>query len=282
MKLTSRICVTVLTFGAAAACASSTSAPASSGGGSSSLSTASVGSSSPQTSASPSPSGSPGGQVQRLAEIRSEGGFAGNQPRLQPPAVVVYSDGTVILNAAKQHTLTPANLTKLMTTLRQDLSGLPEEVKPDSRPMPDIPTTVLVVRKADGSEQTVRASGLPQIGKEGGYPAPLFDAYIKLDALNADPGVPFTSSKVRYLLQCPVMAQDKAQPWPAAMPQPTKAGDGDCVEMPVVEGTAADAVRAACQPAMPADGQAKPTVPYQSDKGVRTCQWRYALPDETS
>ncbi|NUR62413.1 MAG: hypothetical protein HOV87_27710 [Catenulispora sp.] len=279
MKLTSGICVTALILGGTAACASSASSPAAGGGGSSSPSTTSVGSTTPETSAS---SPSSGGQVQRLAEIHAEGGFAGNQPRLQPPAVVVYSDGTVVLNALKQHTLTPANLTKLMTTLRKDLDGLPEDVKPTSRPIPDIATTVLVVRKADGSEQTVRASGLPQIGKEGGYPAPLYDAYTKLDALSADPGTPFTSSKVRYLLQCPVTTQDKPKPWPAAVPQPTRAGDGNCTEMPVVEGAAADAVRAACQPAMPGDGQAKPTVPYQSDKGVRTCQWRYALPDETS
>lgn len=275
MKLTSGICVTILMLGGTA-CASTASAPAA---GSSSPSTASVGSSTSQTPASSPP---PGGPVQRLAEIHNEGGFAGNQPRLRPPAVVVYSDGTVVLDAARRHTLTPADLAKLMTTLRKDLDGLPENVQPTSRPVPDIATTVLVVRKADGSEQTVRAAGLPQIGKEGGYPAPLYDAFTKLDALNADPGTPFASSKVRYLLQCPVTTQDKAQPWPAAMPQPTKPGDGDCTEMPVVEGAAADAVRAACQEATPGDGQAKPTVPYQSDKGVRTCQWRYALPDETS
>lgn len=217
-----------------------------------------------------------------MAEVHSEGGFAGNQPRLQPPAVVVYSDGTVVLNAAKQATLNGADLSKLLTTLRQDLDGLPGTVNPTTRPIPDIQTTVLVVRKADGTMQTVRASGLPQIGKEGGYPAPLYDAYTKLDGLNNVTSTPYTGPKVRYVLQCPVTTQDKPQPWPAGMPQPTKGDGGNCTEMPVVDGAAAAAVRAACSSTVPGDPQMKPTVPYQSDKGVRTCQWRYALPDETS
>lgn len=217
-----------------------------------------------------------------MAEIHTEGGFVGNLPRLQPPAVVVYSDGSVVLAARKHYTLDSSALSTLISAVRQDLNGLPATVNPiHGHPIPDIATTVLGVRTADGTYQTVRANALPQIGKDGGYPAPLYDAYTKLDALNATDGTPFTAPNVRYSLSCPATST-APQPWPSGLPQPTNAEGANCAETHVVGGTAAEAVRAACLAYLPGDLQMKPTVPYRSDKGVRTCQWRYALPDETS
>jgi hypothetical protein len=248
-----------------------------------SSSAASTPTSSPSSAPSSAPASSPSGRPQRVAEMHSEGGFAGNALRLQPPAVVVYSDGTVVLTATKRYTLDPGALSGLLSTMRKDLDGLPETVTPTKgRPIPDIATTVLGVRKADGSYQTVRASGLPQIAKEGGYPAPLYEAYTKLDALNGTAGTPFTGPNVRYQLSCPVTSSRKPESWPAALPQPVNGAGASCVEMHVAVGPTAAAVRTACQPYLQGDPQAKPAVPYQSDKGVRTCQWRYALPDETS
>ncbi|GAA1992375.1 hypothetical protein [Catenulispora subtropica] len=290
-----------LMFGAAA-CSSSASKPAADG------SSSPTGASSPSTGSAPSSATGSGGTpatgsggtsapgtgtpttpvpssgpVQRVAEIHSEGGFAGNALRLQPPAVVVYSDGTVVLNASKRYTLDSGALASLLASVRKDLDGLPETVSPTKgRPIPDIPTTVLGIRKGDGSYQTVRAAGLPQIGKDGGYPAPLYDAYTKLNDLNATAGTPFTGPDVRYLLSCPAAGGTKPEPWPAGMPQPVNAEGATCVEIHVATGPAAAAVRTACQAYLPGDLQSKPAVPYQSDKGVRTCQWRYALPDETS
>jgi len=213
--------------------------------------------------------------------MHSEGGFAGNALRLQPPAVVVYSDGSIVLDATKHYTLDAAALNGLISNVRKDLDGLSGTVTPTKgRPIPDIATTVLGVRKADGSYQTVRAAGLPQIGKDGGYPAPLYDAYTKLNGLSSTAGTPFTGANVKYQLQCPATTDTKPGPWPAGVPQP--AGAESCGEMHFAGGAAATAVRTSCQPYLPGDLQAKPAVPYQSDKGVRTCQWRYALPDETS
>src|ERR1051326_1964386 len=171
MKLTRWLCVMVL-VPMAAACSSATSAKPSGGGspsGSSSSAPSSSSSSSSSTS-SPSPSSvSPSpAPPQRVAEIHTEGGFAGNRLRLQPPAVVVYSDGMVVLDVRKHYTLDSAALNTLISTVRQDLNGLPETVNPtNGHPIPDIATTVLGVRKPDGSYQTVRANALPQIGKQG-------------------------------------------------------------------------------------------------------------------
>jgi hypothetical protein len=269
MKLTRCLGVIALLL-AAAACSSTTSArPPGGSPSSTSPSSASTSSSSPAS-------------FQRLAEIHTEGGFIGTPLRLQPPAVVVYSDGTVVLDARKQYTLDATALSALVSTVRQDLNGLPATVNPTrGHPIPDIATTVLGVRTADGSYQTVRANALPQIGKEGGYPPPLYDAYTKLDALNATAGTPFTAPNVRYLLSCPA-ASTAPQPWPAGLPQPTNAEGSNCTETHVVDGKVADTVRTACLAYLPGDLQVKPAVPYQSDKGVRTCQWRYALSDETS
>lgn len=278
MKLTRWICVTVLILGAAG-CAGGSSGAKSPGGSSGSAGSApSSSSSAPPTSSSSSPA-----QLQRVAEIHSEGGFAGNQLRLQPAAIVVYSDGTVILDAVKTYTLDPSALSTLVSTVRKDLDGLPPTVNPaHGHPIPDIPTTVIGVRKADGSYQTVRAAALPQLREEGGYPAPLYDAYSKLTALTATAGTPFTGPTVRYLLQCPVPAQSQPHPWPAELPQPENTDAMNCAETHVTGGAVAGVVRADCLAYKPGDLQTQAAVPYQSTKGIRTCQWRYALPDETS
>ncbi|MFL6114479.1 MAG: hypothetical protein ACJ786_24435 [Catenulispora sp.] len=217
-----------------------------------------------------------------MAELHTEGGFIATPPRLQPLAVVVYSDGTVVLDARRRYTLDAGALSTLISAVRQDLAGLPATLNPmHGHSVPDIATTVLGVRTADGGYQTVRANALLQTGKDGGYPASLYDAYTKLNALNATAGTPFTAPRVRYLLSCPGTST-APQPWPTGLPQPTSAEESNCAETHIVGGPVADAVRAACLAYVPGDLQMKATVPYRSDQGVRTCQWRYALPDETS
>ncbi|GAA2054483.1 hypothetical protein GCM10009839_73320 [Catenulispora yoronensis] len=195
----------------------------------------------------------------------------------------MYSDGTVVVDAGKRSTLNLPVLNGLVSTVRKDLGGMPATVKPsDGRTIPDIPITVLGILQADGTYQIVRASGLQQLGQEGGYPAPLYDAFTKLNALTTTPSTAYIGANVRYQLQCPATATG-AQPWPVGLPQPANSAGASCVEFHVAGGAAATAVRTACVPFMPQSGDAMKTpVPYQSAKGVRTCTWRYALPDETS
>jgi hypothetical protein len=217
-----------------------------------------------------------------VAELASQGGFVANgELLLRAPQAAVYSDGTVVLDASKRFTMKPSDLSALVAALRKDLAGQPAVLRPP-RPMPDASDTVLGVRQADGGYQRVAANALPGLGPTGAYPAVVFDAYQKLVAVTQSPGAaeagPFASPYSRLVYLCPTTSANPPKPWPAGLPQPTNSPDGaNCSESHVVSGAAVGAATSACQPA----SGAQPGVAYQSGKGIRTCQWRPALPDES-
>ena len=220
--------------------------------------------------------------MSRVAELGSEGGFVGNGTLLiRAPQLVVYSDGTAVLGAAKTFTMKPADLSALLAALRPDLAGQPAVLKPP-RTMPDASDTVLGVRQPDGTYQRVTANALSAIGRTGGYPAVVVDAYTQLLALTQSPAAnsaaPFVSDHSRLVYFCPMTQADPPKPWPAGLPQPTNStNSSSCAESHIVSGSAVATATAACQLAT----SGLPSVPYQSDKGIRTCQWRPALPDES-
>lgn len=221
----------------------------------------------------------PSGVLTRVAELSYSGGFVAGSA-LRVPAVVAYSDGTVVFDGHRRLTLTPGALDMLVSALQQDLKGQPGGVlKPkDGHAIPDVPTTVVGVYQPGGGYQTVAALGL-DTSSESQYPAPVADAFAKLHALTSDATTPYTTTKVRYNVTCPSTRNGPGQPWPKALPQPGAGQPNTCLEQHVADGALAGAVRVACtetdtrqpQPAM---------VVYRADNGPRVCIWRYALPDE--
>jgi hypothetical protein len=224
-----------------------------------------------------------GGPVQRVAELGSEGGFV-VRTGLQVPQVAVYSDGSVVLGADKKLTLDPGAYSALIGALRQDLKGQPGGVlqpTDGSHVVADIPSTVVAVRQADGSYQKVGAIDLADIGKKGGYPAPVYDAYVKLHALTSAPGAtPYTFTRVRYGFQC-VQPGAGVKPWPAGLPQPSQSQV--CQQSHLVDGALVGVVAKYCQTPWSVGQPNQPAVVYRSSTGTTVaCLWRYALPDETS
>jgi hypothetical protein len=276
MKMRKYLCAVALII-SVAGCQSSTKAGGSAGPSSAGASTS--------AGVSPSvPLLPPAGVVKRVAEISYSGGFA-VRSELSPPAVAVYSDGTVVFNAQKRLTLTPGALDYLVQGLQQDLKGQPSTkvlLPKGGHANPDGATTVVGVYQPGGAYQTVYALGLGT-STEPQYPAPVADAFAKLQALTSDATTPYTTTKVRYSVQCPVSANGPVQPWPAGLPQPGSSQPATCTEMHSVDGAAATVVRAACAGTATPPGRPQPAATvYRSDKGPRVCLWRYALPDETS
>ncbi|MEY9864072.1 hypothetical protein ABH935_009726 [Catenulispora sp. GAS73] len=223
----------------------------------------------------------PAGVVTRVAEVSYSGGFV-VRSALAAPAVAVYSDGTVVFDARKRLTLTPGALDYLVQGVQQDLKGQSSTkvlLPKGGHAIPDGAITVLGVYQPGGAYQTVRALVLG-VSTESEYPAPVADAFAKLQALTSDAATPYTGTKVRYEMQCPPNGTGPVQPWPAGLPQP---GAADCAEVHSADGAVATAVRAACTGIDTPSGQRQPAATvYRSDKGLRICRWRYALPDETS
>jgi len=238
------------------------------------------------TSASPSVSPSvpllpPSGALTRVAEMGHSGGFAAPN-ELAVPAVVAYSDGTVVLNGQKHLTLTPGALDVLISTLQQDLKGQPaSEILPKGEhAIPDAASTDIGVYQPGGTYQMVHALAL-DTDNAAQYPAPVADAFAKLQALTSDATTPYTTTKVRYSVKCSTAAGGPEQPWPKALPQPGAGQPTTCVELHTVDGAAADAVKSACTATDTRQPQPAVVV-YRTDNGPRVCRWRYALPDETS
>ncbi|WP_370374191.1 hypothetical protein [Catenulispora sp. GP43] len=235
------------------------------------------------SAASPSPPLlPPAGTLTRVAELSYSGGFA-VRGDLAVPAVVVYSDGTVVFNGQKRLTFTPGALDVLVSTLQKDLAGQPTKtvLQPNGgHPIPDVATTVLGVYQPGGTYQTVSALGLAA-GNASRFPAPVADAFAKLQALTSDATTPYTTTKVRYAVTCPSGAGGPEQPWPKALPQPGTGQPNTCLELRTIDGPAADAVRAACTDVNTRQPQPA-TIVYRTDSGPRICRWRSALPDETS
>jgi hypothetical protein len=259
-----------------AGCQSSAKAGGSAGATSGGASTSASASVSPSVPLLPPP-----GVLTRVAEMGHSGGFAAPN-ELAVPAVVAYSDGTVVFGGQKRLTLTPGALDMLIGTLQQDLKGQPASVifPKGGHAIPDASTTDIGVYQPGGAYQVVRALAL-NTGNEAEYPAPVADAFTKLQALTADATTPYTTTKVRYSVKCSTSAGSPEQPWPKALSQPGAGQPTTCLELHTADGAAADAVKTACTATDTRQPQPAVVV-YRTDNGPRVCRWRYALPDETS
>jgi hypothetical protein len=283
MKQTKYLCAVALII-SVAGCQSSAKSGGSAGATSAGASTS--GGASTSASASPSVSPSvpllpPSGVLTRVAEMGHSGGFAAPN-ELAVPAVVAYSDGTVVFDGQKRLTLTPGALDVLISTLQQDLKGQPSsQILPKgAHAIPDASSTDIGVYQPGGTYQMVHALAL-NTGNEGEYPAPVADAFAKMQALTSDASTPYTTTKVRYAVKCSTAAGGPEKPWPTALPQPGAGQPTTCLELHTADGPAADAVKAACTATDTRQPQPAVVV-YRTDNGPRVCRWRYALPDETS
>jgi hypothetical protein len=188
-----------------------------------------------------------------------------------------------VAGAEKRLVLDVSEYNALIGALRQDLKGQPDTaLRPSNgdHVVPDLPKTVVAVRQADGTYQKVAAVELADIGKKGGYPAPVYDAYLKLNALTTAPGsTPYTFSRIRYGFQC-APPNVPVQPWPAGLPQPTPSQV--CQQSHLADGDVAAVARKVCATPWAPDTPNPPPAAYRTGTVAVECFWRYALPDETS
>lgn len=226
----------------------------------------------------------------RVAELSSVGG---NSPfgslGYQPPEIAVYAGGSVLLGSDFWFQLPQADLQTLLSGLRKDLAGQPAVLTPVGGPaMPDVGDTVLGVQTTGGGYQTVRANALSRRLSGAAYPAPVVAAYNALEALKTSKAsqsqTNYVATAVRLAYECPLSTSSATQFWPDGLPAPTHEKGVDCPEMVTVSGDAVVLARQACLVYDSAlqDGSAAREVPYlaENGKGIRTCVWRWALPDE--
>jgi len=279
----------------ATACASTTAKPSGAPSPSISPSATSSAASSP-TPSSPAPTPTPTSTPTptpatihgaRVAEVSSAGGSGlFGSLGYQPPEIAVYADGSVVLGADTWFRLAPADLATLQSGLQTDLAGQPAVL---GTPKGGSADTVLGVRRADGGYQTVRAGTLSQGVAAGAVPAPVVAAYTALEAVKtsaaAKTGSPYMGNAVRLAYDCPTTTRLAPKFWPDGLPAPTHTrGTTDCPETVTVSGSGADIARDACldyDSALKSDADTQ-EVPYlaEGNKGIRTCVWRWALPDE--
>jgi hypothetical protein len=209
----------------------------------------------------------------------------------QPPEIAVYADGSVVLAADMWFHLSSADLQTLLSGLQKDLAGQPAVLTAVSgQGMPDVGDTVLGVRRTDGGYQTVRANALSHRLTTGAYPAPVVAAYNALEAVKKSSAsqaiTPYSGDTVRLAYECPVSTTVGTQFWPDGLPAPTHARGQGCPEMVTVSGGDVAVARQACliYDSALQDGGAAQAVPYLAEggMGIRTCVWRWALPDEKS
>lgn len=228
----------------------------------------------------------------RVAELSTVGGFSPyGSLGYTPPEIAVYADGNVVVGADFWFPLSPSDLGALLSGLQKDLAGQPAVLTAaGGQAMPDVGDTVLGVRRADGGYQTVRANALSRRLSTGAYPAPVVAAYTALEAMKTSKAslsqTPYLSGAVRLAYECPASTTQMTQFWPDGLPAPTHARGTGCPEMVTVSGDAVDLARHACliyDSALQNDAATR-LVPYLAEggEGIRTCVWRWALPDEQS
>jgi hypothetical protein len=207
-----------------------------------------------------------------MATLAYEGGeVAPTASRLQTPSLVVYSDGTVIALAEQRLQLPTAEVANLIGALRTDLAGFAESVaKPRNEDITDVGTTIVTVRLADGSRQTVSAYAL---GYLDGYPGRLKHAWGELDTLLErviDEGEPFRSDRVRIAAWR--TDTTAARPWPTGVTVPTTFGVDSVAALDLTE-----AETAAFEAARVGRNAQEFTLP---DGQSVLVHWRYLLPHE--
>lgn len=221
----------------------------------------------------------PSDRVELVAACAVQGGMAPTTTLVMtPPELLVYSDGTVVAAAHRTIKLTTQELSDLIGQLRSDLRGLdPAATSREARLVNDASSTVLAVRKADGTLQSVTAGAL---GIVHDYPRGLNEAADTLFALanrTSASGTPFTSDRVRLVLQRTTAGSGTVHPWPAGVAVPTVAKFG--LPTADIDGTAAQAVVAKLPPDAWLDGNAWPVFRLP-DGSLSMVAWRYIAPNE--
>jgi hypothetical protein len=221
----------------------------------------------------------PADRVELVAAYQVRGGLALYESlAIAAPDVLVYSDGRVVSGASRVLTLARPDLTQLVRDLRRDLAGLDRDLlSPESRRVLDAPSETLMVRRDDGSLQSVDAYAL-SIADD--YPRSLRDAAARLGRLAeraGKTGTPYTSDRVRLVLAPPGETTGDVKPWPAGIAEPPE-GD-QSLRTADLDGDAARRVAVT----LPADvwraGGEWPSYRLR-DGSVYRAAWRYLAPGE--
>jgi hypothetical protein len=221
----------------------------------------------------------PADRVELVAAYQVHGGLASfGTLAIAAPNVLVYSDGQVVSGASRVLTLAQPDLAQLVRDLRRDLAGLDRDLmSPQSRRVLDAPSELLVVRRGDGSLQSVDAYAL---GIADDYPRGLRDAAGRLGRLAeraGKTGTAYTSDRVRLVLAPPGQTTGDVPPWPAGIAEPP---EGDfSLRTADLEGDAARRVAAT----LPADvwrAGGEWSGYRLRDGSVYRAAWRYLAPDE--
>lgn len=225
----------------------------------------------------------PAGDVQLVAAYTIELDPIGLEEYrvIDPPKVLVYSDGTVIADANRQLSLSEKELSDLVRALRRELDGLGPIAKARTDIM-DANTTVLRVDTANGGLYSVSAYALGDR-----HPKRLRDAHARLEALRsrvATEGTAYTSDRVRFVVNPVREVPTVVAPWPVGVAVPPAAGLGhqsnEGVRTVDLTGEAAAQVIAALPDGPHPWGQ-WPVVHAPDDDGVQfSVAWRYLTPDE--
>jgi hypothetical protein len=226
----------------------------------------------------------PPGQPTLVAWYEVGGGFV---PRswslMEGPRLVVYSDGRAVADSRRVLVLPADEVAEFIRATRADLKGLDRTVDVGAaHQIADAPTTRMTVYTGDAGLQSVSAYAL---GETMGYPPRLLDARDRMEALAkrvGDEGSPYSSDRLRIVLEPLVDREATVTEWPAAVPLPPllegggKAGVG--LRTAVLTGDDAAGVARALPDAW-RSGYPWPIVrlPDGTRYGVA---WRYLLPDE--
>jgi hypothetical protein len=256
-----RLLVVALAVATLSGCATSGTAPGSGG-----------------STGGPVPTG-PSGQPQIVASYQVGGGFVPfGWSLMEGPRLVVYSDGLAIADASTSLVLEAKELADLRAGLRRELDGFgPTASAGAENQIADAPTTVLRVRRDDGTLYQVSAYALSEAT---GYDPRLVAGKDRMETLTErirKDGAPYRGKEVRLVAQRLDKADGPVTDWPDGVPVPPSAGEGTAVRKGDFDGAQAEAIAAT----VPATWRTGPWPVLKADDGtLYGVAWRYLVPDE--
>ncbi len=224
----------------------------------------------------------PSGEAQLVASYTHDGGIILPAYQLiDPPRVLVYSDGRVIADARRTLTLTADELSSLVGALRRDLAGLEGIVRSRrAEQIMDAATSVIKVLAPDLRLKSVSAYALDE-----GHPAGLLAARDRLNALVdrvVRDGDAYTNARVRlvaYPNQDLVADTGQTTAWPGMVAIPPPGGQSDEGARWVDLSGEAARVVAATMPGGPSEDPFT-RVLAASDGQTYRVGWRYLTPED--
>ena len=172
----------------------------------------------------------PAGTAPVVSWSLSGGDLAAGQLALRPPRLVVYATGEVIADAAYRSDLPNADIASLIARLSEDLRGSDATKRRDGvLAAPNAPTTVLSVRS---NRDTISASaaGLDELRQKDGYPATLYDARDRIEAIHervVSSGQPYTADRILLVTETDLVDAPAPEPWPSSITLPVREGPGN-------------------------------------------------------